>query len=75
MPDQTTFATRRTSDHDCATDTICCSNCQTHDGCSCSTADHEHVYDDRWYPEDRHTVRRVCVISGCTETQRKQPKA
>ncbi|MBM0124574.1 hypothetical protein [Pimelobacter simplex] len=37
--------------------------------------EHTHIFDDRWYPENRTTVRRVCVIPGCTETQRKEPRA
>lgn len=27
--------------------------------------DHEHVFEDRWYPLDAKHVRRVCVLPGC----------
>lgn len=32
------FLDRRTSNHDCETETGCCSTCRTHDGCSCDAS-------------------------------------
>jgi hypothetical protein len=37
--------------------------------------EHEHVFDDRWYPLDRTHVRRVCVIPGCGKREVKEVKS
>ncbi len=32
---------------------------------------HEHVFEDRWYPLDRATLRRVCVLPDCHHVETK----
>lgn len=46
----------------------------THQAPDQASTEHQHVFDDRWYPENRTTVRRVCVLPGCTVTERKEPR-
>lgn len=31
--------------------------------------EHEHIFEERWYPLDKQHVRRVCVLPGCTVRQ------
>jgi hypothetical protein len=40
-----------------------------------AAAEHEHIFDARWYPLDRMHVRRVCVLPGCHHVQTKEAKA
>ena len=36
--------------------------------------EHEHIWEDRWYPLDKFHVRKRCVYPGCTEVTVKEVK-
>lgn len=36
--------------------------------------DHEHVFDNQYFPSDKFHVRRVCVLPGCCAVDVKNVK-